>query len=217
MSAALAAGAAEVTPCLEIAEARERAATLTPGSYVLGGERHGVKIDGFDLGNSPAEYIPAIVRGKTVFITTTNGTRAMGACRPASRAFVASFTNVGATIAALANDANVHVVCAGTDGQVSADDVLLAGWLALGWRQATGAARGAFDDAAELAMAAAREIQAAVDPRAALEAALRASLGGRNLVALGFDRDILYAADVDRHPLAVKFDPGTLRIVGAEI
>src|SRR3954451_18736813 len=67
---ALAAGAASVVPCAEINEAKSTAAAI-PGA-LLGGERAGVRIEGFDLGNSPAEYTPDRVRGRTIVFTTTN-------------------------------------------------------------------------------------------------------------------------------------------------
>ncbi len=84
---ALASGAREVVPFLEVdAALAAAAAELRRGDIVLGGERRGGKIPGFDLGNSPAEYTREAVGGRRVFITTTNGTRAMdrrdrpGAC-----------------------------------------------------------------------------------------------------------------------------------------
>ena len=61
---ALESGATEVTPCVEIEEARRMSAALPKGHTVLGGERDGLKIDGFDLGNSPEEYTPERVAGE---------------------------------------------------------------------------------------------------------------------------------------------------------
>src|SRR3954447_24007137 len=87
---ALAAGARAVVPCLEVEEARQRAANLPAGSAVLGGERQGLRIEGFDLGNSPTEYTPERVAGKTVVFTTTNGTRAMLHARGARRVVLGS-------------------------------------------------------------------------------------------------------------------------------
>src|SRR5262245_20772094 len=68
---ALANEAREVIPCQEIEEARVAAASRPAGSTVLGGERGGLKIPGFDCGNSPAEYTAAAVGGKAVIFTTT--------------------------------------------------------------------------------------------------------------------------------------------------
>src|SRR5690349_1075339 len=71
---ALAAGAAEVAPCLEI-DSAVRVAEEIRGvrTALLGGERGGLKIAGFDLGNSPFEYTAEAVAGRAVVFTTTNG------------------------------------------------------------------------------------------------------------------------------------------------
>src|SRR5438132_9688378 len=90
---ALAAGAREVIPCLEVEEARRVAADNSGSRPMLGGEREGVRIEGFDLGNSPGEYRPDTVGGRTVVFTTTNGTRAMLGCRSARRVLIGSFVN----------------------------------------------------------------------------------------------------------------------------
>src|SRR5438132_10850132 len=92
---ALAAGATEVVPCLEVEEAKKIAVQIAR-SAILGGERGGKQIPDFDLGNSPAEYTPERVAGKTVVFTTTNGTRAMLRCEAARRVLIAAFTNLSA-------------------------------------------------------------------------------------------------------------------------
>src|SRR5437763_3729354 len=74
---ALAAGCEAILPCLEVDEARKVAAGLPEGSFLLGGERLGLPIEGFDLGNSPGSYTSGACRGKTLVMTTTNGTRAV--------------------------------------------------------------------------------------------------------------------------------------------
>src|SRR5947208_10202296 len=82
---ALAAGAQALIPCCEIDEARRIAATFPPGTALLGGERRGVMIPGFDLGNSPGDYTAEVVGGKIVVFTTTNGTGALFRAREARR------------------------------------------------------------------------------------------------------------------------------------
>src|SRR3954454_8565361 len=94
---ALVAGCTEVIPVSEVEEARQIAAALPVGSALLAGERQGVPIDGFDLGNSPDECTSARCRGKTMVITTTNGTRALLACGDADRVFLGAFVNFAAT------------------------------------------------------------------------------------------------------------------------
>jgi 2-phosphosulfolactate phosphatase len=123
---ALAAGATEVVPCLEVDEA-QRIAAQHPGAAVLGGERGGSKIPGFDLGNSPTEYTPAAVADKAVIFTTTNGTRAMDRCRRARRVLLGAFVNLSAICRELTAGRQIAIVCAGTDGRVTREDTLFAG------------------------------------------------------------------------------------------
>ena len=123
---ALAAGAKEVIPLLDVAEARCKAQAI--GSAVmLGGERGGKRIEGFDLGNSPTEYTAEAVGGKSVVFTTTNGTRAMQLCRSANRVLIGAFTNFSAVCRELEREEHVDILCAGTDGQITREDVLFAG------------------------------------------------------------------------------------------
>ena len=133
---ALAAGAEKVIPCLEVEEAKTVAAKFPRDKVVLGGERAGLKIDGFDFGNSPGDYTQETVGGKTVVFTTTNGTRAMNACQRAKRVLIGGFVNMHALLLATSKDANVHLLCAGTNGQITLEDVLCAGWYVAACRAA---------------------------------------------------------------------------------
>lgn len=179
---ALANGAAAVIPVLEIPEAlawRQR----QPG-ILLAGERDGLRICGaltggvdFDLGNSPREFTPEIVRGKTIVITTTNGTGALRACAAAPTVFVGSFLNLAATVRRLKQLApeNLLLVCSGTGEQAATEDALAAGALAdLVW----GDVRGAVADSAQLAREFYRRFQAD------LPAAMGHSANGQRLLAL---------------------------------
>ena len=74
---ALAAGCDCVRPCLEVEEARELADQMRAGRVILGGERGGSPLPGFDLGNSPGQYTAQVCKGTTLVLTTTNGTRAL--------------------------------------------------------------------------------------------------------------------------------------------
>ncbi len=126
-------GAQAIIPVSEIAEALafKKAETI-----LLGGERNGVRISAggidFDLGNSPREYTPEKVRGKTVVSTTTNGTRALRACIGAKIILASSFLNLSATAKFLGKSApeDLLLVCAGTGDGVALEDVLAAGALA---------------------------------------------------------------------------------------
>src|SRR5262249_38742437 len=92
-----------------------------------GGERGGKRIDGFDLGNSPLEYTRDRLNGKTLVFTTTNGTRAMLHSRQAARILIGAFVNLSALCRELESADAVDIVCAGTDRQITREDVLFAG------------------------------------------------------------------------------------------
>lgn len=120
-------GAQQVIPFRDAGDAVAIANRLG-GERVLGGERDGVKIPGFDLGNSPLEYTPDAVANKTVLLSTTNGTSAIQAAAAARRLYIGALINRSAVARAAADAAqDITIVCAGTEGNFSADDALAAG------------------------------------------------------------------------------------------
>lgn len=125
---ALASGYRRVLCCAEIDEARELRKRL--GEGVLAGERLAQAIPGFDLGNSPAEFVEP--RGETLILTTTNGTRAIvAAAAGAETVLIGSLLNLAAVDAAARDaGAEVEVVCAGVDGRFTLDDAYCAGRIA---------------------------------------------------------------------------------------
>ena len=128
MVQALAAGCEAIIPCGEVVEAKALAASLPAGTAFLAGERQGLPIAGFDLGNSPDDFTPEVCRGKTLVMTTTNGTRAILASLEAEQVGIGAMVNAEAVADWAASwDRPVHVVCAGTEGHVSLEDTILAG------------------------------------------------------------------------------------------
>ena len=171
---ALSAGATEVVPFLAVEEALAAAADDRT-NVVLGGERGGQRIDGFDLGNSPSEYTRASVGGRRVFLTTTNGTRALNHTRRSRRVIVGSFVNLSAVVASIRDEPRVDILCAGTNGVESREDILAAGAIV---EQLVARDRSAWqlNDSAQAALA---EWQTRGDD---LAVELRATPGGRNLL-----------------------------------
>lgn len=199
---ALQAGAAGVAACAEVDEARALGAGRD--DVLLGGERGGLRIEGFDLGNSPAEYTAAAVRGRTIAFTTTNGTRALRRAEGAQRVVVGALVNLGAVVDVLVGAGlPVHLVCAGVSGAVCLEDVIGAGAIARRLVQRTGGEL--VDDSAVLA--AAMWDGVAGDPAAILEAMNR-SHGGRNLRGIGLERDIGIAARVDTVSVVPELERG---------
>lgn len=125
MITALANGARAIHPVGTIEEALALKEEFPDA--VLGGERHGDRIVGFQLGNSPLEYrenVPA-----RIITTTTNGTVALRACDHARETLVGSILNLGAIRRRIAGRMSVLLVCAGTFETLAAEDVLAAGLL----------------------------------------------------------------------------------------
>ena len=136
MVTAFAAGAERIIAVGEIAEAlawKQRAADV-----LLAGEREGWRISAaqtggvdFHLGNSPREFLPPTVAGRTIVMTTTNGTRPLRACAGAARVLIGSFLNLSATVSCLSAQPseNLCLVCAGTGENAALEDALAAGAL----------------------------------------------------------------------------------------
>ena len=219
---ALAAGARQVIPCLEVDDALRVASSLPVGDAVLGGERGGLKIDGFDLGNSPDEFTPQAVGGKTLVFTTTNGTRAMMHCKQAGRVMTGAFVNASAIVAAIAGEENVHLLCAGTRGGVTREDVLLAGLLAdcAIDRLTGGVLPDTINDELLLARTCWQALaagRATSELSAELATTLRSTQGGRNLRTIGLEHDIDVAAQIDRFSIVPQLDLHEWRIMPARL
>jgi 2-phosphosulfolactate phosphatase len=204
---ALAAGAKEVVPCLEVDEAR-RIAMEKGKDTILGGERKGLPIPGFDVGNSPAEYTRERVGGKTVVFTTTNGTRAMQRCKQAECVLLGAFVNFSAVCRELGGVEQVVLLCAGTDGHVTREDTLFAGAVV------DDLARGKNIQLNDQALLAADAWQTAVRLMTdrPLGMMLRDSRGGRNLIDTGHENDIDLAAQMDKFDIVPELDLATWRI-----
>jgi len=137
MMMALAHGAAAVIPVADIAEAL--AIRQRHPNVLLAGERNGLRIRAapsggvdFDLGNSPREFTPERVHGRTIVMTTTNGTRALRACAGAKTTLVGTFFNLTALEHWIehAQSSNLLLVGSGTIEQAAYEDALAAGALA---------------------------------------------------------------------------------------
>ena len=189
ITAALAAGAREARCFGSVSAARRARRTSAGRPGLLCGERHGRKVPGFDLGNSPGDFTPASCAGRTLLITTTNGTRALRRTLQARNVVIGCFLNGSAVAAYLsAGHGNVALLCAGTEGEVSAEDVAFAGALAC---EIAGNGVALTEPAQE----AVRVWRAA---RRSLTKFLARSAGGVPLVKIGLERDIRFCARRNR-------------------
>jgi len=126
--AACDAGCARVVPVADRDAAWVAAAQYPAGEVLLAGERGGAMIAGFDLGNSPLEFVAERVAGRTLVFTTTNGTEAMLHARRAPVAAAAALVNVpGAARWVLDQGRDLTVLCAGERKAFSLEDAVCAG------------------------------------------------------------------------------------------
>ncbi|MBX3364773.1 MAG: 2-phosphosulfolactate phosphatase [Phycisphaeraceae bacterium] len=206
IAAALHAGAVAVHPCLTVEDARAQSALLQSqgmprSNILLGGERGGRLIDGFDLDNSPAKYTTERVAGRTLVFTTTNGTAALLHAAGSGVVLVGSLANVAAVTDAVAEDPRpVYLLCAGTRDAVTLDDCLAAGAFADALIR-----RGrqfVADDSALLCRSA---YLASMAQAEGLFQSMLSSRGGRNLLQIGLEADVEFCSRCDHLPVVPRF------------
>jgi 2-phosphosulfolactate phosphatase len=208
MIEAFANGARGIFPTDSTEEAIKLASSLGREDTLLCGERRGLRIDGFDLGNSPREFTRETVGGKQLVMTTTNGTRALLAAEVAERVLAASFLNLTAVGNALAGASDLALVCAGRQNRFALDDALCAGLLL---KQLGDMHEGDIEtnDAGRVAM----ELAANHTPSAAF---LRTTTAGRALEGLGLQEDLDLCASVDRHDLVPEMRDRRIGVFGGQ-
>lgn len=210
---ALAAGARAVYPTISSEEAIRLANSLGRDDTLLCGERKGLKVEGFDLGNSPAEFTAERVRGKRLVMSTTNGTRAFLAVEDADRVIAASLLNLSAAARAVSGAERLVLVCSGRENRFSLEDALCAGMI-LRKLEGDGRARKGkksrssdldSDDASRAVLALIRGHELTTD-------LLLQTGAGVALVEVGLQDDVLYCASQDRHQLVPEMWDRVIRI-----
>jgi len=200
--AALHHGARGVVPVASAEEASRLAQTLGPADVLLAGERNGHPIEGFALGNSPGAMREDVVKGKTLVMTTTNGTRALLAAQGASEVYVAAAVNLsraGARAAELLRARkDLVILCAGRESHFGLDDAYTAGRLALEALEGRRRRKGLNDSAL-----AALDLVRRYGDR--WERPFTLSAGGRQLAALDLGADVMEATLQDAHPVLPFF------------
>jgi 2-phosphosulfolactate phosphatase len=184
-------GAACIIPVRETDEAIGVMRRIGRERVLLCGERNSRSIEGFDLDNSPASYAPARVAGKTLVLTTTNGTRALtDAARDATVVYCAALLNRAAIVQRLAAaGGEARLQCAGSEGEPSFEDILCAGAIVDALLKLDKTL--AITDAAR----AAATVYAVNAKR--LTTAIASGTHARSLIAAGFAGDIAACARID--------------------
>lgn len=196
--AALHHGARAVVVAADTEDAARLVRSLDTSDALLAGERNGLPIPGFHFGNSPREMTADAVHGKTLVMTTTNGTQALLATAGARQVLVAAAVNLTAAsaraAAALEAEGDLLILCAGRDYGFGMDDAYVAGRLTLGALGGRRTRKG-LNDAALVAVDLVRRYGDSV------ERVFAHSRAGHDLAALGFGADVRAAAQVDAHPV----------------
>jgi 2-phosphosulfolactate phosphatase len=202
MCAALHHGAKAIVPVAGTEDALRLAQTIASDDVLLAGEKDCIRIPGFQLGNSPLEMTEGAVRGKTLIVTTTNGTGALLATQGAAAVYPACAGNLSAAAEkareALELDGDLLIVCSGRRGAFSLDDAYCAGRLAAAALGGLKPRRG-MNDAALASLALVRRYGDQ------WERPLRHSRAGRELIRLGFGDDVRDAARLDAYPVLAHF------------
>jgi 2-phosphosulfolactate phosphatase len=212
IAVALANGARAIIPLESSEDVVTRSKQFERAGVLLAGERRMLKMDGFDLGNSPIEHSRAAVDGKTVLLTTTNGTRALLAVQGARDVVVASYVNLAAVCAmlrsALRGGTDVTIVCAGQDRQFSLEDTACAGRYV---NQICKRMQSAELNDAALA-------GSLIDRKYGdnLMRLFQAAAHGRALAAAGFEEDLAACAAVDSYPVIPIYQDRQITKLGPE-
>lgn len=206
-------GCSAVHPCASVEAALALAEKLRlergAENVLLGGERDGRPIPGFDGGNSPLEYASRRIRGKTLVFSTSNGTKALFAAKDCGEVFTAAFVNVtavaerAASVLRQAPGRSLLIACSGREGAYCEEDAVGAGVLLRILSE--NLENPEFSDAARAAL------RLAGRPGRSLEKMLFRSCWGRRLAALGLEDDIAFCAQRDITSVVPKLEDGAIR------
>jgi 2-phosphosulfolactate phosphatase len=195
-------GALEVVPVVEI----EEAIKMKGNNSLLGGERKGLKIEGFDLSNSPLEYSKEKVYGKRIIMTTTNGTRAINKSLMADKIYIGSMLNGKEVAKAVVNDKkDVAIICAGTYGKFSLDDFICAGKIIY---EALNLDKFELEDFAATAFAAYRDNKHDVISYVSMASHYK------YLLSIGLEEDVKYCFKEDLINVVPQYKDGAIKVQG---
>lgn len=198
-------GATEVIPVQEYDEVFNLVRSLGRGNCLLGGERKGFKVEGFDLGNSPLEYTRELVEGKKIILCTTNGTKAIKAFQNGMEVLIGSYLNLEHLVGYLTRNAqDITLVCSGREGNLCMEDLACAGMIA---QMVAEAVPADLTDAAKVAINTAKQ-----QGSASLEKFIGSAEHGLLLKEIGMGRDIKACTALNSAPILPRFEGGRIHI-----
>ncbi len=186
-------GVERIIPVGQVEDATKLLPTLERKKALLGGEREGLKIEGFDLGNSPLDNASRVVTGTTLILSTSNGTVAIARSAAAREIVIGCFLNLSAVVTHVISKRakKVAILCAGDLGQLALEDFVCGGRLVE--RIVAGTrARVTLNDGAAAAMTLAGAMGDVGE-------VVRTSSHGRHLLELGFEKDLEFCSRIDKY------------------
>jgi 2-phosphosulfolactate phosphatase len=197
-------GCTSFIPITSVEEARKVSSKFEKGKVLLGGAKKGVKIQGFDLGNSPDDYGEKIVKGKDIIFSSSNGTKAMHELESAREILIACFFNISAVCEGLLTlNADILIACAGDFGVFSLGDAVCAGMIVDKLSERVSGELGK-SDTADVA-----QILYRVHKKD-IRGMLFQSEWGQHLIGLGLGKDIDTCAKIDITHIVPKFREGVI-------
>ncbi|MEE9430098.1 MAG: 2-phosphosulfolactate phosphatase [Melioribacteraceae bacterium] len=195
-------GAKEIIPVSSIEFAMKVSAG---GQMLLGGERNAEKIEGFTFGNSPLEYTEEAVKGKSIILFTTNGSKALVRAKFSDNLFVGSFCNGSSVVKnVLKTKQDLEILCSGNNGMYCLEDSICAGMMINKVLEVKKNVE--LDDASNTCLLLYKK------NKRRLKKMLSESDHGKNLIGKGFEADITFASKEDTCTIVPQYVDGVVKI-----
>ena len=199
-------GAREIIPVNTIESAVKVSGNLFGDVVLRGGERNGKMIEGFNLGNSPFDYTPEAVKGKSIIFYTTNGAPAMWKARYAKNLLVAGFVNIDAVVNRIKEiKEDIFILCAGKQTQFCIEDAVCAGMI-IKELMDDEETEIDFNDSAVAAVALYKNVSKNLLKMA------RASDHGKYLIEIGFEKDLEFCTTVNMFNVVPELSANVLKL-----
>lgn len=212
VATALGNGAKTVIPVEGADEVIVRSKEFARSEIRLAGEQKMLSIPGFDLGNSPQSFTAEAVGGKTILLTTTNGTRALLGVQGARDIVVASYVNFTAVLTlmkvAASSNTDIAIICAGEEGSFTLEDAACAGRYVRAIPKRADSV--VVNDAASASVLIERKYGDNIAK------VFKESVHGKALEAAGFGDDLAAAAEVDAHPVVPIYQDRQITRLGPD-
>ena len=206
ITTALANQALAVIPVVEPVEATDLARSIGLKECVVGGERKGLKIEGFELGNSPLEYTKDQVGGKKVILCTTNGTKAIKWAQGAAEVLIGSLLNFQTLVEYLKTKTeDLVIVCSGRDSNMSMEDLACAGLIIEALEQMETAHY--LTDPALLALYTCEHVH-----KVGLKKFISQTEHGRYLAEIGLAEDVAICSSLAQYSILPRLVDGQIKI-----